>query len=163
MSRSVKLLEIREDLLRAGYISRGTFNLEGVRTQINVDIQAVFKHSQILIPRAEESLDVRANRNTFLHSVLAHPPSRLCVPFSYVIRLDGISPTRVPTDWHCQVKIGLSRVKPTGMLADQRQAGSIAVSVPPPMVVVNALRQGCQDGPASACIIKGSDDFHCLS
>src|SRR5487761_155323 len=124
MPRALKLIEISKYLLGARYIAGCAFNLYGFRSQINVDVQTIFEHAKILIPRTEKSFNVRTNRNTFLHSVLAYPPTRVSrFRFKFVRQLRWHSDqTRMPA--HCEGRIkmwGLS--EPTGMLADQAQAG----------------------------------------
>ena len=50
---------IRKHLLGAGHVASGAFEFNPVRPQINVDVQAIFEHMQVFVPRAKQCLDVR--------------------------------------------------------------------------------------------------------
>jgi len=71
------VIVIGKDLLGAGNIARSSLEVDGIGSQVDIDLQAVFKQAQIFIPRAEQSLDVRADLNALLHldfGVGALPP-----------------------------------------------------------------------------------------
>ena len=50
------MVVIGEDLFGAGDVARRTFQVNGIGSQIDIDIQAVFQQAQVFIPRAEKSL-----------------------------------------------------------------------------------------------------------
>ena len=66
---ALQALVIGKDLLGARHIASRTLQLDPVRPQIDGNVQPVFQHAQILIPRAEQRLDVRSSPNALLHSV----------------------------------------------------------------------------------------------
>ena len=61
------MVVIGEDLFGAGNVARRTFQVNGIGSQVDIDIQAVFQQAQIFVPRAEKSLDVGADFNALLH------------------------------------------------------------------------------------------------
>ena len=63
------MVVIGEDLFGAGNITRRTFQVDGIGSQVDIDIQAVFQQAQIFVSRAEESFDVGADFNALLHLV----------------------------------------------------------------------------------------------
>jgi len=69
VSRLSQVFKVRENLLSARHIARGALKINPVRPQINIDIQAVFEHMQVFVPRAKQCLDVRGDLDALLHSV----------------------------------------------------------------------------------------------
>src|SRR5580693_6100160 len=62
---------IGEDLLGAFDSTGGPVKFDGIRAQVDGDVQAVFEDVQVLVPGAEQGLNMRSDFDTFLHSVLA--------------------------------------------------------------------------------------------
>ena len=127
---ALQLVVVGEDLLGAGYVARGSFEFNGVGSQVDVDVQAVFQHVQVFVAGAEQGLDVGADFNTLLHSVFAHPSVlRLRVAFrAPVLRWRrGDTGTRVPVS--ATTKFFSLQVEPTGMLAPGVQATTIELRV----------------------------------
>jgi hypothetical protein len=58
---------IGKNLLGKRHIAWSPFQVDGVGSQVNIDVQAVFQQPQILVPRAEKSLDVGGDFNALLH------------------------------------------------------------------------------------------------
>ena len=67
ISGALQVVVVREELLSPGDVSSRPFQFDGVRAQIDSDIQAVFQHVQVLVARAEQGFYVRADLNIFLH------------------------------------------------------------------------------------------------
>ena len=61
------MVVIGKDLFGAGNVARRTFQINGIGSQVNIDIQAVFQQAQVFVARAEQSLDVGADFNALLH------------------------------------------------------------------------------------------------
>ena len=63
------MVVVGKNLLSPGNVARRPFQVDGIRSQVNIDIQAVFQQAHILVARAEQSLDVGTDFNALLHSV----------------------------------------------------------------------------------------------
>ena len=70
MSALAQLLVVGKQLLGARHVAGRAFQFNVVGTQVDVDVQAVFQHVQILIARAKQGFDIRVKINAFLHSGL---------------------------------------------------------------------------------------------
>ena len=66
---ALQALIIRKDLRSSSHVALGPFKLNGVRTEVNGDVQPVFQQAHILVPRAEQGLDVGTNPDALLHSL----------------------------------------------------------------------------------------------
>src|ERR1700734_3833425 len=64
---------VGKNLFGAGYIGSCTFELNGVGAQVDIDVQTVFQHMQVLVPGTEQGFNVRSNLDALLHSALAYP------------------------------------------------------------------------------------------
>src|SRR6185369_2736591 len=85
-TRPLKLLIVGKYLLGACHIFSFAFQVNGVGTQVDGDVQAVFQDMQVFIPGAEQGLDIRADLDTFLHfrkwtRLLRSANSRNYLPF----------------------------------------------------------------------------------
>ena len=54
-SGALQFVVIGKNLFGAGYVAGSAFQFEGVGTEVNIDVQAVFQHVQVLIPGAEQA------------------------------------------------------------------------------------------------------------
>ena len=63
------MVVVGEDLLGARHVARRAFQFNAIRSQVDRDVQAVFEHVQILVARAKQGLDVRADFDALLHLV----------------------------------------------------------------------------------------------
>ena len=68
LTAALQLIVIGKNLFGASYVARGSFNFDGVRAEVYIDVQAIFQHMQVFVTGAEQGLDVRADFNTLLHS-----------------------------------------------------------------------------------------------
>ncbi len=67
-SRALQAFVIGKHLLGARHVARRALQFNGVRPQVNGDVQTIFQHAHILVARAKQSLDVGTNPDAFLHS-----------------------------------------------------------------------------------------------
>src|SRR3954453_7313662 len=65
---ALQLIIIGEDLLSASDVAWSSFNFDGLRAEVYVDVQAVFQHMQVFVAGAEQGFYVGANFKTLLHS-----------------------------------------------------------------------------------------------
>ena len=62
------------------FVTRRALQVDGIRPQIDADVEAIFQQAHILVPRPKERFDVGADPDAFLHA---------CVVLSW----------RVPEGW----------------------------------------------------------------
>ena len=65
---AAEMLVVGKELFGASNVAGRAFQFNAVGAQIDVDVQAVFEHMEIFIPRAEQGLDVGGEFNIFFHS-----------------------------------------------------------------------------------------------
>ncbi len=73
---ALQALVVGENLLGASHVVGRAFEFDGVRPQIDGDVEPVFQQAHILVPRAEQRLDVGTNPDAFLHSICLTNPCR---------------------------------------------------------------------------------------
>ncbi len=76
VSGALQMVVVGKDLLGPGDVAGRAFQIDGIRSQVNIDVQAVFQQAQILVARAEQSLDVGTDFNALLHSEFGASSSR---------------------------------------------------------------------------------------
>ena len=67
-SGTLQAFVIGENLFRAGHVARSAFQFNGIRSQIDFDVEVVFQEADIFVPRAKECFDVGADPDAFLHA-----------------------------------------------------------------------------------------------
>ena len=68
------MVKVGKDLLSAGHVPGGAFQLDGIRFQVNTYVQAALHHLEIFIADTKQLLDIRDDFYIFLHSVFGvHP------------------------------------------------------------------------------------------
>jgi hypothetical protein len=55
-----QMLVVGKKLFGAGHVAGRAFQFNAVGAQVDIDVQAVFQHVQILVARAKQGLDIRA-------------------------------------------------------------------------------------------------------
>jgi hypothetical protein len=63
------VVKVGKDLLSAGHVPGGAFQLYGIGFQVNVYVQAALHQQEILIADTKQLLDIRDDFYIFLHSV----------------------------------------------------------------------------------------------
>ena len=69
VSGALQVVVVGKNLLGPGNVAGRPFQVDGIRSQVDIDVQAVFQQAYILVARAEKSLDVGTDFNALLHSV----------------------------------------------------------------------------------------------
>src|SRR5262245_34972198 len=71
MPRTAKMVKVSQDLLGARHVLSCTLNLHRIRFQLDVHLQALFQHLQVLVTGAEKLLNVTNDFYVFFHSTFA--------------------------------------------------------------------------------------------
>ena len=76
MSVALQVFEVGEDLFGARYLGRRAANFNGIRPQVDSDLEAGFHQMQVFVTGTKEGLDIRADLDIFLQSDLGVTPWR---------------------------------------------------------------------------------------
>ena len=70
IARLLQAFVVGEDLLGASHVAGRAFEFDGIRPQVDGDVEAVFEQAHIFVPRSKQRLDVGAYPDALFHACL---------------------------------------------------------------------------------------------